>query len=474
MTATLRFDVVSNGAGARRDMSSTRREVEKFGSSADRVARQSETSRSRIGRFGASIASAAKTFGPLAVAAAGAAVVKFGVDAVKAASETQQSFGAVDAVFGKNAATVKKWANSAATDLGLARGEYAQLSATLGAALRNAGVENFTQKTRGLITTAADLAAQFGGSTSEAVEALGSLMRGEADPIERYGISIKQSDVNARLAALGQAKLTGTARKQAEMTARLTLVTQQSKTAHGAFRRESNTLAGQQQRLSAQFTNVKDKLGGLLIPALTRGLTAVNGLFSGGGRLTGIFNKIGAVARSYLTPIINAVRGAVSNARESFASTGAKGDGLKTTLRALGAAARFLAPLIGQTLGLAIRTTASFIGGAIGVFDRLASAIASVVNWVDSALGKLGALADKAGSLGSLGGLLRVHPSEAGLARAAGSVGGFGGVFAAPSVSLTSSPHVSIEVDSPAMARLFRVIVRDELRSLGADGGKVA
>ena len=49
--------------------------------------------------------------------------------------------------------------------------------------------------TNDLVGLGADLAAQFGGSSADAVAALSSLLRGETDPIEKYGVAIKQADI---------------------------------------------------------------------------------------------------------------------------------------------------------------------------------------------------------------------------------------------------------------------------------------
>jgi hypothetical protein len=480
VTATLRFDVVSNGSVARRDLAATRSEVERFGRSTDTVAASSERNRSKVSRFGSAIAGAARTFGPLAAAAAAGAVLKFGADAVRTASETEQAMGAVDAVFGRNSAKVKAWANSAVRDVGLARGEYAGMAATLGAALRNSGVEGYTVKTRRLIKVGADLAAQFGGSTQEAVSALGSLMRGETDPIERYGVSIKQSDVNARLAAKGQDKLTGAARKSAEMQARLDLMFKQTKVSTGAFARESSTLSGQQQRLKANFANVKDTLGRALLPALTGTLRGVNSLFGGGKQLGGGMRTLGGIVRAYATPVMQALRSAMNTVKSAFSSAGGSGEGFKRLASALAPVARTLASILGQSVAAAIRTVSGVFGAAAAGADRLAGAIASVVNWAREAWNAISNLANSAG-INKILGLLRAGDSGsvAGLQRAAelsrasaGSLGIPHGMVA-PRVTLTSAPSVVVQVDSPALARLFRVIVRDELVRVGY-GGRVA
>lgn len=200
-----------------------------------------------------------------------AALVKLGTASVGLASDAQQSIGATESVFGKYADTVIKRSGQAADAIGLSANEYRELSNVTGAMLASAGtplqkVANLTDR---LNRRAADMAATFGGTTKDAVSAVSSLLRGEADPIERYGVSIKQSDVNARLAAKGLDKLEGSARKQAEQTERLHLLFGQTKKSAGQFASESDTLAGAQQRLGAKAKDLGAKFGTLLIPMLT-------------------------------------------------------------------------------------------------------------------------------------------------------------------------------------------------------------
>jgi hypothetical protein len=477
VTATLRFDVVSDGSAARRDLSATRGELERFGRSTDQVGTASTRNESKLKRFGGAIGNAARTFGPLAAAAGAAALLKFGSDAVKAASDTEQAFGAIDSIFGRNSEKVKAWANNAAQQVGLARGEYATLATTLGASLKNSGLEGYTQKTRDLITTAGDLAATFGGTTSEAVSALSSLMRGETDPIERYGVSIKASDIAARLAAKGQDNLTGAAKTQAEMQARLDLLTKQTTSSQGAFRRESNTLAGQQQRLSAEFQNAKDKLGGLLIPALTRGLTSVNDLFRGGGNLRDIFDKIGGVVGGFLTPVIKGAKAAFDNVKDAIMGSENQSENLRKAFGLVRDIAERLAPIVGTVLGKALEGLGKIIGDTIRFADNLAGAIANIVDWAQRAWDKITSLGNNP-AIKKLVGLFNGGDERlVGLQRGGGLTRDslarpWAGGFVAPPIHLTSSPSVVVEVDSPAMARMFRVIVRDELAHAGLGGGR--
>lgn len=187
------------------------------------------------------------------------------------ASKLQQSSGAVESVFGANAAAVKASAAGAAQAVGLASSEYQDLAAVFGSQLKNMGVaaDQLAPKTDQLIGLGADLAATYGGTTSDAVAAVSSLLRGETDPIERYGVSIKQADINARLAAMGLGDLEGEAAKAAQAQAVLGLLTDQTGSALGAFDREAGTAAGQTQRAAAEFENAKAALGEALLPVVT-------------------------------------------------------------------------------------------------------------------------------------------------------------------------------------------------------------
>lgn len=207
-----------------------------------------------------------------AMTAASAGVVAFAKTALDSASALEQSTGAVESVFKSQADAVKALAADAADAVGLSANQYQEFASVMGSQLKNLGVEQqaLVPTTDKLITMGADLASMYGGTTADAVEALGAVFRGETDPIEKYGISIKQSDVNARLAADGLGDLEGEARKQAETQARLALLTEQSADAQGNFARETDTAAGSAQIAAAHWENAKAALGESLLPIATQ------------------------------------------------------------------------------------------------------------------------------------------------------------------------------------------------------------
>ena len=270
-------------------------------------------------------------------------------DMVGAASNLEQSVGGVTAVFKQSSADMLAAAKDAPTTVGLSSNAYSELGTKLGSMLKNKGVKDFSGETKKLIGLGADLAAQFGGPTSDAVDALSALMRGERDPIERYGVSFNDAAVTAEAFALGLAKpeknlekikaaqnkaivaqrnyneavkehgknsseaLTAEARlasansllakamegsnpkltDQQKAMASLSLVYKKTADAQGAFGRESDTFAHKQQVASAQWESLQAKIGGMFLPVLTSamgfltnvGMPAIDGMVSSIGGL---------------------------------------------------------------------------------------------------------------------------------------------------------------------------------------------
>jgi hypothetical protein len=279
-------------------------------SSANRALGDAEAHTSRFG-------GAMGKLGALAAAGAAAgvaALVGLGKAAFDAASDLQQSTGAVESVFKGQADVIKAQAEDAQNAMGLSINQYQELASVLGSQLSNAGYsgDQLSDSIYNLTGLGADLAAQFGGSTADAVDALSSVLKGETDPIERYGVSIKQSDINARLAAQGQDKLTGAALKNATAQAALALIMDQTKSANGAFAREADTAAGAQARLSAWWENAKATLGEKLLPVfvaivgfVTTNLVPIfDQLVGKGGALSGMFAQVGSFITGSVLPTV--------------------------------------------------------------------------------------------------------------------------------------------------------------------------
>lgn len=245
---------------------------------------------------------------PAATVAAGA-VIALGKQAVDSASALEQSTGAVESVFKAQATAIKDLAADAAGAVGLSANQYQEFASVIGSQLKNLGTaqEDLVPTTDKLITMGADLASMFGGTTAEAVESLSAAFRGEYDPVEKYGISIKKSDINARLAAKGLAGLEGEALRQAEAQELLAMLTEQSADAMGNFQRETDTAAGSAQIAAANWENAKAALGQSLLPVVTQVAEKLAGL----AQVVGQHPQLFGAAALAIVGVAGAINGAL-------------------------------------------------------------------------------------------------------------------------------------------------------------------
>jgi len=212
-------------------------------------------------------------------AAVGGALLAFGVAAGKAASDAQQSLGATQAIFGKTADSIIAKSNEAATKYGLSANEYRNSANIIGSLFKNQGVaqDQLGGKTDDMIKKASDLAAVFGGTTADAVDALSSAFKGEFDPLEKYGISIKQSTVSTeamRLAGVKTTKdwnkLTDAQKRAYTQQATANLINKQSASTQGQFAAQTSTSAEKLQIVKAKFANLSAELGEKLLPVFNK------------------------------------------------------------------------------------------------------------------------------------------------------------------------------------------------------------
>ena len=229
-----------------------------------------------------SLAQTARTAAATLAKVGGAATLALGglaAKGVSAAADLEQSTGAVEAVFKHTADQVKDFASRSATAVGLTKNEYQELATTIGSQLKNGGtsIDELAGKTDELIGLGADMSAMFGGTTADAVAALSSALKGERDPIERYGVTLKQAMIDAKAAALG---FTDTSSSAAQQAATLALIMEQTADAHGAFAREGDTLSHQIQVLKANFGDFTADMGTLFLPAVTKAASWLNEHFT--------------------------------------------------------------------------------------------------------------------------------------------------------------------------------------------------
>lgn len=187
------------------------------------------------------------------------------------AGDLEQSSGAVDSVFKDYSWQMHNFARTASDTVGLSANEFNELSTSLGSLLKNGGVplDQLGDKTSSLIQLGSDLASMYGGSTAEAVSAIGSALKGEMDPIERYGISLSDATLTQLGLTMGIEKTGGAFTDQQKKLLVQEALFRQSADAQGNFARESETFSHKLEVAKAKVGDLSAKIGQLLLPAMT-------------------------------------------------------------------------------------------------------------------------------------------------------------------------------------------------------------
>lgn len=187
-------------------------------------------------------------------------------NAVSQAAALEQSIGGVESVFGDNAKQILEWGKTAATQAGLSRNAFNELAVPLGAMLKNSGMADFSDQTLVLTQRAADMAATFGGPVDQALSAITAGLRGEVDPLERYGVKLSAAAVEARALADSGKTSAAALTEQEKAAARVSLVLEQTAVAQGKFAAEAETSSGKQAIQAAAAENLAARLGEKLLP----------------------------------------------------------------------------------------------------------------------------------------------------------------------------------------------------------------
>ena len=236
---------------------------------AAQLQRELQKAEGHLSGFGAN---AKKSGDILQSALFGGAVLYGAKKLVDAAGDLQQSIGGTAAVFEDASGAVNDFTKNSADLVGMSENAARTITSRLGASLKGFGMstEEAAAQAINLTKTGADLAATLGGKTDDAVAALGSALRGEYDPLERFGIALKASEVNAKAVSMGLASSESNVTAYAKGQATLALITERSAFAQGQFAREADTAQGQAQRAAAKTADASAKLGESLLPIYTK------------------------------------------------------------------------------------------------------------------------------------------------------------------------------------------------------------
>lgn len=201
---------------------------------------------------------------------AGAAAVKFG----NQASDLAETQSKVAQIFGKDSVdALDKFAEGAAKSMGQSKQTALDAAATFGmfgkmAKLSGKELVGFSTEMTGL---ASDMASFSNTSPEEAIEAIGSALRGEAEPIRKYGVLLDDATLRQEALRMGLIKTTKDAlTPQQKVLAAQAAIMKQTSDQQGDFAKTSDGLANKQRILKAELENMSTALGAKALPFMLK------------------------------------------------------------------------------------------------------------------------------------------------------------------------------------------------------------
>lgn len=198
--------------------------------------------------------------------------------AINTASDLNEEISKGQVIFGSAAEDIRSFSKTSVESLGLsevaamtAAGQFGNLFKTMG--MGESEVSRMSQKMTGL---AADLGSFHNTTTEDAITAIGAALRGESEPIRRYGVLLDDATLKAEALAKGLYDGTGSLKPATRALAAYSVILKQTGDAQGDFARTSDGLAGQKKILKANIENLSMEIGQKFLPVMKELVSALN------------------------------------------------------------------------------------------------------------------------------------------------------------------------------------------------------
>jgi hypothetical protein len=320
----------------------------------------------QLGAFGKQAGGLGSTLGKVGTALASfgiaAKAVQFTSQSIDSARDLERNLFSLNTVFGDMSPMMEKFTRNA-HEIGLSQKDAAKASVFLGSVLKQSGfsMADVTEQSQKLVTLGVDLAATYGYDVSEALLGMTALFRGEYDPIEKFGVAMKQSEINSELAARGLNNLEGAARRNAEQIIRMELLYERAADATGAFTGQSGNLFVEQKKLQAQFENMQASIGNQLLPVMGALVE----------QLVPLVDYLGPKIAQAVDDSLPALEGFVSFIKDMSDTTTSTGEAVQLLTGFIGGLASF----IGSNFSVLVQLTL-LIGGVTTAVNLLNVALA--------------------------------------------------------------------------------------------------
>lgn len=367
---TLKLSILGDVDNLNKSLKSATKDVETFG---DKMTKAGKVA-------GAALAAA--------TVAAGAFAVKIGVEAVKAASDLSETVSKVGVLFGKTSKDIEKFAEGAASSLGQTKQQALDAAATFATFGKAAGLtgKDLSKFSIDFVKLSSDLASFNNTSPEQAINAIGSALRGEAEPLRAYGVLLDDASLRQEALALGIVNTTKNAlTPQQKVLAAQALIYKQTGAAQGDFERTSDGLANKTRILTAQLENAKVTIGNALLPIVLQLATFISNKvipiveqFSEAfgdkkGALGNTISNVANVVKSLAIPIFEGMKSAFDKIKATIIEN-------KDEFQAFFDILKFAAPIIGKIIGTVLGSIGDVASVVLNIMGTVVTALKGLIN----------------------------------------------------------------------------------------------
>lgn len=212
-----------------------------------------------------------KNVAKTAAAAFGTAqVIRFGKDAVGAASDLAESMNAVNVTFEDAADGILKLGENAADTVGLSAQQFNQFAVEFAGFTKQIADSDaeIVSLTDDLTVRIADFASVMNLDVPQAATVFRQALSGETEGVKRFGIDLSAAAVQSYALANGITDSASAMTESEKVLARYELLMESTEQMSGDFANTSDGLANSQRILKADLENLKATVGEAMVPAL--------------------------------------------------------------------------------------------------------------------------------------------------------------------------------------------------------------
>lgn len=206
-------------------------------------------------------------------------------DSTEASSDLNEALSKNQVIFGDASKEIEIFADAAAKGLGQSKVQALDAASTFATFGKSAGLagDDLVEFSTEFVTLASDLASFNNTTPEDAITAIGAALRGESEPIRRYGVLLNDAALRAEALNQGIYDGEGALSAQQKVLAAGALILKQTTDAQGDFARTSDGLANSTRILEAEQANLNAEIGTIFLPVMkqiTEILKIAIGLFT--------------------------------------------------------------------------------------------------------------------------------------------------------------------------------------------------